>query len=182
MQDTALLSAIAQRRDQDAFDQLCRRYAPRLLVFVRGRGVEDAESIVQEVMLTVWRRAELFDPHRAAPSTWIFTIARNRALDALRRRRRPTPNPLDPAFVAASTTTVEAPDTATDRSRRMAAVRREMAALPTQQQDVMSLVYLECSTIAEAAVQLGIPIGTAKSRLRLALNYLRTRMREPCHG
>ncbi|KIG16866.1 RNA polymerase sigma-70 factor [Enhygromyxa salina] len=184
MDDTALLEAIAQARDTDAFAELCRRYTGRLCSFVRGRGLDDAESVVQDVMLTIWRRAGTFDPTRAAPATWIFTITRNRSTDLLRKRQRPTPDPRDPAFVTTqATTSTPAPDKAAEQSRQLAAIERAMDELPNDQRELLALVYIQGTTIAEAAKALQIPLGTAKSRIRLALASVRTHLSlEHSHG
>lgn len=171
------LAAIGERRDRGAFELLCREFAPRLLAFVRARGVGDPEAVVQEVMLTVWRKADTFDPDRASASTWIFTIARNRAIDSLRRTRRPEPDPTDPAFVQVSaTTSVQAPDDAAERASRRRALVGAIASLPPDQREVITRVYIHGETFAAAAETLGIAVGTAKSRGRLALATLRTHL------
>jgi len=97
-----LVALVAQRRDKAAFALLFDHFAPRLKTFLLRQGSEAgaAEELVQEVMLTVWRRAESFDPSQAALSTWIFTIARNKRIDALRRERHPEYDPQVPAVAA----------------------------------------------------------------------------------
>lgn len=174
MDDVALLAEIGRARDPEAFEALCRRYAPRLIAFVARRGVPDPEAVAQEVLLTVWRRAEIYDPERASVASWIFTIARNRSIDALRKERRPAPDPSDPAFVEANaTTSVEAPDVAADRVRRETAVVNALGELPDEQRQIIDIVYWRGETFASAAAALDIPLGTAKSRLRLAVSFLR---------
>lgn len=177
MDDATLLEAIGQRRDTSAFEELCRRYATKLRRYVAGRGVGDAESIVQEVMLVVWRRADRFDPGRASVATWLYTIARNRATDALRKRGRPVPDPRDPAFVATQARAPDpAPDAATARHQQIAAIRYAMTHLPAEQRALLNRVYIDGQTIAEAARAMNVPLGTAKSRLRLALASVRNQL------
>jgi RNA polymerase sigma-70 factor (ECF subfamily) len=97
--DVEVLEAIAAG-DRSAFVELFGRYAGRIKGFLMRAGASeaDAEEVVQEVMVAIWRRAATFDPERAAPATWIFTIARNRRIDLIRKSRRPEPDPLDPLF------------------------------------------------------------------------------------
>ena len=95
-----LVAAVAERQDRAAFAALFGHFAPRLKAYIRRLGTEDAraEELAQEVMLIVWRRAVLYDPAQASVSTWIFTIARNRRIDDLRRERRPEIDPDDPCW------------------------------------------------------------------------------------
>ncbi|HEY0710358.1 MAG TPA: sigma factor, partial [Polyangia bacterium] len=99
-----LLGAIATRRDRTAFADLFREFAPRIKAFLLARGVqrENADELVQDVMLTIWRRAEQFDKNRGAARTWIFTIARNCLVDRVRAARRPEAELDDPARVEES--------------------------------------------------------------------------------
>ena len=92
---------MAERQDRAAFATLFGHFAPRLKAYIRRCGLEEAraEELAQEVMLIVWRRAALYDPAQASASTWIFTIARNKRIDELRRERRPEIDPDDPALV-----------------------------------------------------------------------------------
>ena len=96
-----MLRAIAERGDHSAFATVFRHFAPRVKAFLVWRGLAAglAEELTQEVMVNVWRKAGSFDPAKAAVSTWIFTIARNQRIDAVRRARRPEFDPTDPAFV-----------------------------------------------------------------------------------
>ncbi len=171
------LVQVGERRDQAAFSLLCRELAPRLMVFVRARGVPDPESVVQEVMLTVWRKASTYDPARASASTWVFAIARNRAIDSLRTARRPEPDPSDPAFVEVSaTTSVQSPDEAAEQASWRAALASALSRLPDEQREVITRMYVHGETFAVAAASLGIAVGTAKSRGRLALATLRAHL------
>ena len=174
MDESALLFAIAKDRDTSAFEQLSRMYAAKLLAFVRLRNIGDAESVVQEILVSIWRSAERYDPKRAAPRTWIYTIARNKIIDAARKLHRPTPDPNDPSYIEAQSQPVRSPETAVDTQKTLERIESAVHQLPVEQQEILGLVYLSGESIAVAAKQLEIPVGTAKSRIRLALQSLRT--------
>ena len=167
----ALIRAIAERRDRAAFAALFVQYAPRLKAYMRRLGAADdaAEEFVQETMLMVWRKAALFDPARAAASTWIFTILRNLRIDMLRRSR-----PLPPELAAAGEAAEAADaDDLIDAAQRTARLRAALASLPAEQAEVVRLSFFDERPHAEIERALGIPLGTVKSRLRLAMARLR---------
>jgi RNA polymerase sigma-70 factor (ECF subfamily) len=176
--DTDLVLAIATRRDRAAFVALFGRYAPRLKSwFMRaGTPADRAEDLAQETMLAVWRRADSYDPGRAAVSAWIFTIGRNQRIDALRRLARPLPDADDPSMAPPEPIP---PDAALDAAQDEARLRAALRDLPTEQAEVIRLAYYEDRPHAEIERVLGIPLGTVKSRLRLALARLRARIAEP---
>lgn len=167
-----LIAAIAGSGDRSAFAELFSHYAPRVKSFLRRSGVSDdqAEELTQEVMLAVWRRAGLFDPEQAGASTWIFTIARNKRIDLLRRGRRPELDPDDPALVVADAAGADARIQAAQRDARL---RTAVAALPLEQARLLHMSYFEDKSHSMIAAELGVPLGTVKSRLRLALGRLR---------
>lgn len=166
----ASILAVAARRDRAAFARLHARFAPRLLAFLARGGTVDAEAIVQETMLAVWRKAELFDPTQASAATWIFTIARNQRIDALRRAGRASFVDIADHDEIDESPDGEAVVLAGERERR---VREALAALPPDQADVVRMTYFTDKPQVEIAAALGIPLGTVKSRLRLAANRLR---------
>ncbi|SEA80302.1 RNA polymerase sigma factor [Rubrimonas cliftonensis] len=168
--DDALMLRVAAR-DRAAFAALFGRYAGRVKGFMQRAGFppHEADEAAQEVMLTVWRRAETFDPTRAGAGTWLFTVARNRRID-LMRRRRPEPDPLDPHFQPDPAPPADVAAAVADRD---AAVRAALATLPPEQLEVVRLAYYEGLSQSEAAAALGAPLGTVKSRLRLAVARLR---------
>jgi RNA polymerase sigma-70 factor (ECF subfamily) len=173
---TASIQAIAERGDRAAFSALFAHFAPRVKSYLLrlGASAESAEELAQETLLIVWRRAGAFDPGRAAPSTWIFTIARNLRFDALRREKRPTraDDPSDAAVEPA------APDTILAALQDETRVGRAIAELPADQATVVRLAFFSDKPHSEIAVELGLPLGTVKSRLRLAMGRLRASLGE----
>ena len=166
-----LIVAIAERKDRDAFAILFNHFAPRVKSYVLrlGAGPEAAEELAQETLLTVWRRAGAYDPVRAAASTWIFTIARNLRIDLARRNRRPMPTD-DPFGDLEGPTAPDAALCELQDSERIAAA---LASLSPEQSQVVRLAFFSDKPHTEIATDLGIPLGTVKSRLRLAMARLR---------
>jgi RNA polymerase sigma-70 factor, ECF subfamily len=168
----ALLEAIAERRDRGAFAELFGYFGPRVKAWMirAGSNPTAAEELAQETMLAVWQKARLFDPARAGASTWIFTIARNLRIDAVRRERHPSDLMLDPA---------EEPESPMQADRILAMsqqeirIRSALSILPPEQADVIRKAFFEDKVHVEIEKELGIPLGTVKSRLRLAMTRLR---------
>ena len=170
---TVLLVAVGARRDREAFAALFRFFAPRLKsYFLRlGTRPRTAEDLVQETMLRIWDRAGLFDPARAQASTWVFTVARNLRVDALRGERHPEPE--SEALLAGLADEGELPELILDGARREERVRRALAGLPAEQVEILQLSFFEELPHAEIARRMGLPLGTVKSRIRRALRRLR---------
>jgi RNA polymerase sigma-70 factor (ECF subfamily) len=168
--DETLLARVAAR-DRAAFAVLFERYAGRIKGYLMRSGAPEpeADEAAQEAMLLVWRRAETFDPARAGAAAWIFTIARNRRVDML-RRRRPEPDPNDPHFAPDPEPPADRAAATADRDRLL---RAALADLPPEQLAVVRLAFYDGLTHAEAAAETGLALGTVKSRLRLALGRLR---------
>lgn len=169
--DAHLLRHVAAG-DTNALRALYDRYGPVLfgLSYKTLGDRQLAEDCVQEVFVTAWRSAGRYDPRRASVSTWLFAIARNKTVDALRRRSRRPAEPLPERWPDD-----EAPDAAEivaaeDQGERIASA---LAELPQHQLEAVSLAYFEGLTQAEIAERLGVPLGTVKGRLRLALERLR---------
>ncbi len=171
------LSAVASDRNRAAFRSLFEFYAPRIKAFVRSRGAQpdQAEEVTQETMVKVWQKAVQFDPAKASASTWIFTIARNVRIDMLRKANRPEPDMNDPSLV---------PEPELDVSRKIAfeqqarQLKMALSGLPDEQRQVLHLAYFEDKPHAKVADELGIPLGTVKSRIRLALKRIRSDLGE----
>lgn len=170
--DEALVVAVGTGADRAAFKELFQRYAGRIKAFLIKGGArgDQAEEIAQDVMVTIWRKSASFDPSKAGAATWIFTIARNRRIDVIRRERRPEPDPEDPLYKP------DAPDTpqqALARGDRDKTVRAALAQLSEEQREIIRLSFFAGLAHGEIAQQLDIPLGTVKSRTRLAFNRLR---------
>ncbi len=168
-----LMTAVAERHDRQAFVQLFETFAPRVKAYLMRQGADQAtaEDLVQDVMLTVWRRAALFDRSKAAVSTWVFTIARNRRIDTLRRARRPEIDPEDPALVREAD---DPADRVVEAAQRSESLHAAVAALPEEQAKLLRLAYFEDKSHSAIAAELALPLGTVKSRLRLAMGKLRS--------
>ncbi|MCA8926900.1 MAG: sigma-70 family RNA polymerase sigma factor [Alphaproteobacteria bacterium] len=165
------LVAIAERHDEDAFARLFRHFAPRVKAYAMRGGAEPAaaEEIAQDTMVTAWHKAELYDPSKAAVSTWLFTIARNLRIDRLRREKRPEPGCEDLALAPHGE---GQPDAALRQIENAAALRQAINQLPKVQRDVVMLSFYEDQPHSAIACKLGLPLGTVKSRIRLALKKI----------
>ena len=175
--DIALLLAIAERRERAAFVTLFGRFVPRLKSWFQRSGAspEHAEDLAQETMLAVWRKAESYDPARAGVTTWIFTIARNQRIDAMRRVPRRMLDADDPSLAPQAP---PAPDAVLETVRREGRLREALTILSPEQADVIRLSFFDDRPHADIERTLGIPLGTVKSRLRLAMNRLRAHLGE----
>lgn len=174
---TPLLLAVARDGNRAAFSTLFAYYAPKVksLALCMGADAATAEEVAQETLLTVWRRAATFDPARAAASTWIYAIARNGIIDRLRRQSRPALRPEDLVHQAQDD---PSPDRRIDDERTASRLRAELANLPAEQAEVLRTFYFEGKSHGRIAEELDLPLGTVKSRIRLALSRLRAALRE----
>lgn len=169
-QDRFIL-AIARDRDRAAFVALYRHYAPRVKSYLlRLGGADAAEEMAQEAMLAVWRKAELFDPDKASAGTWIFTIARNLYIDRRRKERRPEIDPSDPSLVIDNDPAADSALSARQTERQ---IRAALGELPPDQARVIEMSFFEDKPHSTIAAELNLPLGTVKSRLRLAFARLR---------
>jgi RNA polymerase sigma-70 factor (ECF subfamily) len=172
-----LLIKVGAERDRQAYAELFSHFAPLIKGFLMkgsSLGPERSEELVQETMIKVWRKADSFNATKSSASTWIYTIARNCRIDWLRRE-------------AKSSRDIEAEDiyesgeenpsyTSLIQKRNKEKVRENLAFLPPEQLDVVAKIYFEGKSHSEVASELSLPLGTVKSRIRLALNRLQLRM------
>jgi RNA polymerase sigma-70 factor (ECF subfamily) len=172
----ALLLRVAAA-DRVAFAAVYAHYGPRLRTYMRKLGADAAasEDLVQEAMAAVWNKARLFDPAKANANTWIFTIARNRRIDLIRRERRPEIDGEDPSLQDEAP---DSPEQAIITRRNAAAIRAALADLPPDQADVIRMSFFEDRPHGAIAAALGVPLGTVKSRMRLAFRRFRTALGE----
>lgn len=170
----ACILRIRDARDQAAFAELFKHFAPRVKAFLMRSGADAtlAEECTQEVMATLWHKAHLFDPARASVATWIFTIARNRKIDAIRKNKRPEPEELP-----------WGPEAEPDQADALVLQQESeqlgqaLATLPAKQRTLIEKAYFGDLSHSEIAEQTGLPLGTIKSRIRLALDRLRHAMK-----
>ena len=180
MQWGSLVSAIAKRQDRAAFAALFEYFAPRIKAFMQRSGASEAsaEELAQETMLAVWRKAALFDPASAGASAWIFTIARNLRIDAHRRECRGGMIETSDVEIEFQVDDSPQPDSLLATTQSEERVRSALAELSDDQMRVVELSFFEEKAHAEIAQILEIPLGTVKSRLRLAMNRLRNLLSE----
>jgi len=174
-QMTDLIHKVARNRDSQAFHELFVMFSPRIKAMLMRQGAdpETAEEIVQETMLSVWRKAHLFAESKGSFSTWVFTIARNLRIDRLRRNviwqdlgaeveERPSED--------------DSPYDELHREQQRARVAEALKTLTPEQHEVVRLSYIEGLTHTEISDRLGVPLGTVKSRMRLAYGKIRERL------
>jgi RNA polymerase sigma-70 factor (ECF subfamily) len=164
------LLRIRDQRDEAAFIKVFEHFGPRVKAFLMKTGMDAAlsEECAQEVLVTVWNKAHLYDASRASPSTWIFTIARNKKIDVLRKQKRPEPEDL-----------TWGPEAEPDQEdvlglqQESEQLGRALRDLPAKQRELIEKAYFGDLSHSEIAAQTGLPLGTIKSRIRLALERLR---------
>lgn len=168
----SLLEQVASTGDRKAFSELYSHFAPRVKGFLMkgGAAPDEAEDLAQEVMVKVLRKAKLFDSSRASAATWIFTIARNARIDAIRKANKPELDASEPMLVPEESPRA---DHLCELKERDARIRRAMANLPAEQLEVMSLHFYADEAHSAIAERLKLPLGTVKSRLRLAFEKIR---------
>ena len=169
------LRQVAQQ-DRQAFALLFKHYAPQIKSFgLSTNGVPGldafADELVQETMIKIWRNADKFDRQKAGATTWIFTIARNARIDILRRNTR------HKADIDADDLWLESEDAVPyeelEQRRNVTAIREAIGKLPVEQAQAIGKVYLEGKSHSEVAEELQLPLGTIKSRVRLALGKMK---------
>ncbi len=173
MDDPAsLLLRVAETRDKAALAALFKHFGPRVksMMLKLGAGEALAEDLVQETFVSVWRKAALYSNQRGAASTWIFTIARNLRIDQLRRQSNRPYEDLESLELASDAPLGSA---LVEQRQVIDRVTVALKGLPAEQQDVVRLSFIHDMPHAQIAESLGVPLGTVKSRLRLAYGRLR---------
>lgn len=174
-----LIRRVATDGDRNAFARLFEHFGPRLKGFLikTGSDPETAEDIAQSTFVAVWRKAGQFDPASSGAAAWIFTIARNQRIDAARRSARQERVLLVEA--GHEVDTADSPEQIHARNADMVLIMTALARLSEEQSTVVRLSFIEEKAHGEIASSLGIPLGTVKSRIRLAMDRLRTLLDEP---
>lgn len=168
-----LADAVARNRDKQAFAELFDHFAPRIKSYLQRLNMDgsQAEELTQEVMIVLWNKAALFDPAKSSLATWLFRVARNRRIDALRRDRSGLIDPDDPALHPSAP---ESPDEAVDADQRDQRIRIAMETLPDEQVKLVRMAFFLGLSHSQIAEETGLPLGTVKSRIRLAFGRLRS--------
>ncbi|HWJ20482.1 MAG TPA: sigma-70 family RNA polymerase sigma factor [Geobacterales bacterium] len=172
-----LLQRIALHRDPQAFQDLFRLFGPRIKAMMMRQGADAAaaEDIAQEALFAVWRKAHLFVAQKGGVATWIYTIARNLRIDRIRRQAPFQDLPEEMYEIASDD---DLPDEALNRNQQRERIRKVLETLPPEQYEVVHLSYIEGLSHSEIASALGAPIGTVKSRMRLAYEKIRDGVEE----
>jgi RNA polymerase sigma-70 factor (ECF subfamily) len=171
-----LLVRVGEERDRQAFAQLFSHFAPLLKSFAQASRHEGwfpglSEELVQEVMIKVWQKAGGYKPEKASATTWIYTVARNCRIDMLRRKSNTQHLPLENEDFWHEPDE-ETPVSLLRQKRSEDRVQASLQQLPKEQDEILRKVYLEGKSHAEASEELGLPLGTVKSRVRLALQKM----------
>ena len=177
---TTLINLIATRKDKTAFSSLFKLVGPRIKGYLMKLGSNDivAEDLLQEVMLTVWRKSETFDRNKAAVSTWLFTIARNKRIDMLRKEIRPQLDPNDPMLTPNQE---ESADNVYGSKQESIKITDAIKMLPEEQSKLIKMTYYEDKSHSIIARELNMPLGTVKSRIRLASTRLKKLLEGTIH-
>ncbi len=172
---SAHILAIAEASDREAFRAVFEFYAPRVKSFLMRSGGDAAraEEVAQETMVAIWRKAHLFDPQKASAATWIFTIARNLRIDAFRKEKRPEIDPEDPMLQLSTPADAMAELAG---AQDAAALAEAIAELSAEDRHLLELAYYKDRSQSQIASELGLPLGTVKSRMRQIYSRLRTRL------
>ncbi|MBW9114369.1 sigma-70 family RNA polymerase sigma factor [Rhizobium cauense] len=167
-----LAKAVAERRDQEAFTVLFDYFAPRLKSWLLRQRLtsSEAEELVQDVMIVLWHKAELYDSTRSSLSTWLFRIARNRRIDLQRRTKTRILDGADPTLQPVAEIGADEMLVNDDRD---AHVRAAVSQLPEEQREMLRAAFFLGQSHSQIAEATGLPLGTVKSRIRLAFGKLK---------
>lgn len=175
------LRLVAERQDRAAFTRLYDHFQPRVRAWLmkNGAAADEAEELVQDAMTKIWQKAKQFDPMRASSSAWIFAIARNQRIDLARKRAvRARTQEGYTAEYPLHVEEVTQPDEHLEGADRASLIRRGMKILPSEQKQVVHMAFFEGLSHREIAAHLDLPVGTVKSRIRLAFGRLKNELSE----
>jgi RNA polymerase sigma-70 factor (ECF subfamily) len=166
------LEAVAVRSDREAFTHLFDHFGPRLKAYLMRIGADEtmAEEVAQDVMVTLWRKASLFDRSKSSVATWLFRIARNRRIDVLRRKRAIN---VDTETLVIEDESLPDPNETMDEATRQKRIRKALKQLPPEQLQLVELAFFTELSHSQISEETGLPLGTVKSRIRLAFGRLR---------
>ncbi len=166
------LLAVGSHADKNAFKRIFLEMAPKLKAYLisTGQSQNEAEEILQETMLKVWRKASMFDRNKSAANTWIYSVAKNARIDRIRKETKPKPDPDDPSFIPDPPETGEQ---SISRSQDSEIIRKAMKILSVDQVQIIKMSFFEDKSHAEISEELGLALGTVKSRIRLAFGKIR---------
>ena len=172
---SVLLAAVGEK-DKAAFEELFKHFSPLIRSFSQASQHEGwfpglHEDLVQEVMIKIWQKANKFDPNKASATTWIYTVARNCRIDMLRRKSNTQHLPLENEDYWQETDE-NTPSTLLQQKRSEDRLHAAMERLPSEQKEILRKVYIEGKSHSETSQELGVPLGTVKSRVRLALQKM----------
>ena len=172
-----LVRRVAQSQDREAFTRLFDYFGPRLNAYLSRLGTDSgsAEELVQEVMVTLWRKASQFDASRSSVGTWLYRIARNRRIDVLRRDKS---DKLDQEDISLQPSGLPDMDGLLDAQFKEDQIRLALKRLPEEQLSLIRLAFFEGLSHSQIAERAGLPLGTVKSRIRLAFTRLRRELEE----
>jgi RNA polymerase sigma-70 factor (ECF subfamily) len=169
------MKQIADHQDKSSFKMIFDYFGPRLKSFLMSSGAEEsvAEEVVQETMCVVWTKADYYDPKMASPSTWIYTIARNKKIDILRKSRKAVLENIDTAILPPIIPRLEED---IEHDQKFEVINQYLNELPKEQLALLKMNFIEEKSHGEIAEITKIPLGTIKSRIRLAMEKIRERI------
>tara|TARA_B110000208_G_scaffold63854_1_gene82818 strand:- start:3477 stop:4073 length:597 start_codon:yes stop_codon:yes gene_type:complete len=169
------MKQIADHQDKSSFKMIFDYFGPRLKSFLMSSGAEEsiAEEVVQETMCVVWTKADYYDPKMASPSTWIYTIARNKKIDILRKSRKAILENIDTAILPPIIPRLEED---IEHDQKFEVINQYLNELPKEQLALLKMNFIEEKSHGEIAEITKIPLGTIKSRIRLAMEKIRERI------
>ncbi len=167
-----LIKKVATQQDHTAFQEIFEKFGPRIKAYLLKQGADNAtaEELVQETMLTVWRKASMFEESRGSLASWVYTIARNLRIDRLRKEK--VWQELSEEQYQKSSPDEPADETVA-KNQMIRVIRGALKLLPTEQREIIEYSYLKGMSQSEIAEALNLPIGTVKSRMRLAYQKVR---------